>query len=67
MQLGLPDFTMRNSFYKSKDEDFVKRLRHTTEKRDGKKVVLLVQQLHDEIKPLMTFKQINFSILKFSL
>lgn len=60
MTLGAPDFLMRNSLYNGKDSDFVKRLRHTTEKRKGKKVVLLVQQLHDEIKPLMTFRQINY-------
>lgn len=63
MSLGAPDFGMRNSLYNGKDSDFVKRLRHTTEKRNGKKVVLLVQQLHDEIKPLMTFRQINYKKL----
>jgi len=60
MRIGKPNFGIRNELYRCEEISFVKKLRYNTIRRNGRKIVLLVQQLHDEIIPMTEFSQINY-------
>jgi len=60
LTLGKSNYQVRNELYRVEDYSFVKKLRFTSVKKNGQKIVSLVQQLHDEIIPLIEFSQIKY-------
>lgn len=60
LTVGKPNYQVRSELYRVEEYSFVKKLRYTSVRRDGKKLVLLVQQLHDEIIPMIEFSQIKY-------
>ena len=54
-----PDYTIRKHYQKAFGDD-ARKLRFSTEKIKGVKTCCLVQQLHDEIIPLITYRHIKY-------
>lgn len=60
IELNEPNFGIRHWCQMSLSEERARRLRHITVKKKGVKQLMLVEQLHDEIHPLLDYHRINY-------